>query len=151
MFKRLIALGSAALLTASSVVGSTNSALAADGGNYDGNPTGCTSNWVVGAVVPVKASDGRTVGWSAMYWSNSCQANWTRAWTADGSKTTMESTIFQSRPPGPDRRFAIANDYGTYHFTMYVRAGAHETMCAATQMWDPRTLNWAFTGTYCRT
>ncbi|MGV8880845.1 MAG: hypothetical protein ACOH19_01720 [Rhodoglobus sp.] len=120
-------------------------------GGYDGNPVNCTGNFTVGAAVPVNASDGRVVGYSQMWWSNSCQANWTRAWTVDGSSTWMESDIYQSRPPGPTRRFATAVDtYTSYHFTMYIRAGATETMCGSTKMWDARTANWAFSGVYCR-
>jgi hypothetical protein len=84
-----------------------------------------------------------------MWWSNSCQANWTLAWTISGEAAVMESTIFQSRPPGPTRRFAIANDYAPSHFTMYIHAGPHEKMCSSTQIWDTQTLNWAFSGVHC--
>lgn len=86
-----------------------------------------------------------------MWWSNSCQGNWTRAWTVDGRPTTIESTIAQGIPPGPTRRFAGANDYASVHFTLYIRASPTEKMCSSTKMWDTRTLNWAFAGVYCRT
>lgn len=146
-------LGAILVLTAAILASTTVSASASDYGGYggyDGNPANCTGNLTVGAAVPVRASDGRTVGYSQMWWSNSCQANWTRAWTVSGQPTTMESSIFQSRPPGPDRRFAIAYDYSSYHYTMYIRAGVHETMCGSTKMWDTQTRNWAFAGVYCR-
>jgi hypothetical protein len=139
-------------------VGALTTALAApaanasDGGNgIGGSPVNCTGNWTVGPAVPAKASDGRVIGYSQMWWSNSCQGNWTRAWTVSGQATTMESTIAQGIPPGPNRRFAIANDYANVHFTLWVPASPTEKMCGSTQMWDTHTLNWAFTGVYCRT
>lgn len=143
-----------AALTVAVFVGlSAGSASAADwggAGGYDGNPTTCTSNINVGAAVPVKASDGRIVGYSQMRWSYGCQANWTKAWTVNGQPTTINSDIFQNRPPAPDRRFAVAEDYASSHFTMYIRAGATERMCGSTKMWDVPTGKWAFSGVYCR-
>lgn len=143
----VVATGLLALLTISA------SAQAADGGNFDGNPVNCSNNWNVGAAVPVVARDGRVIGYSQMRWSDTCQGNWTRAWTVSGQPTTMESTIAQGIPPSPTRRFAVASDYSSSHFTMYVRAGTTEKMCGSTKMWDVTTVDWAFTagGVYCRT
>lgn len=145
----------AGLATAVVLVGLTTTPAAATdwggAGGYDGDPSTCSGNIDVGAPVPVKAKDGRTVGYTQMRWSNGCQANWVRAWTVNNQKTTIQSQIFQSRPPGPDRRFAGADDYESLHYTMYIRAGAHEKMCGGTKMWDVPTLAWAFSGVYCRT
>lgn len=141
------------VLAAAILAGGAVPASAWDAGGYggwDGNPVNCTGNYPVGPAVPVKARDGRIVGYSQMWWSNSCRGNWTRAWTVSGQPTTIESTIFQSTPPSPTRRFAIANDYSAIHFTMYIRSAANERMCSSSQMWDTRTLNWAFSGVYCR-
>lgn len=130
----------------------TMSASAQDRGNgIDGNPTECTNNWQVGRSEPVKATDGRIVGYSQMWWSESCQANWVRAYTVSGDDAVMESSIWQGRPPGPDREFVFAFDYANDHFTMYLHAGRGQKMCGSTSIWDVRKENWAFTGSYCRT
>lgn len=67
----------------------------------------------------------------------------------------MESTIFQGIPPGPNRKFAFANDYANdyanVHVTLYIGAQPTERMCGSTKIWDVQTANWALAGVYCRT
>jgi len=147
--KYAVAVLTAGLLTLA--VGVPSAGAADYGHGIGGNPVNCANNWTVGSAVPVKAGDGRVVGYSQMWWSNSCQGNWTRAWTVSGQPTTIESDIFQGIPPGPNRKFAIANDYANVHFTLYIGVQPTERMCGSTKIWDIPTTNWAFSGTYCRT
>ncbi|AXH50495.1 minor tail protein [Gordonia phage Ruthy] len=141
-----IAISVAGLLSAP-----TPTARASDYGG-DGTPLACSGIYAVGGSVPVKARDGRVVGYSRMYWSNSCRGNWVRAWSSDGAVRRFRSTIWVGIPPGPTRRWATADDNThSYHFTRYLRVPATQKMCASTDIWDNRTRDWAHTGSYCRT
>ncbi|OMH32979.1 hypothetical protein [Tersicoccus sp. Bi-70] len=139
-----------AVVACAGLVATAMPAQAADTGVFDGNPVTCTRNINIGAAEPVIATDGRVVGYSQMRWSDSCQANWIRAWTANGQVTTMQSLIFQNQPTSPNRKYSKSDDWAALHWTMYIRAGVTERMCGSTKIWDTRTQNWAYSANYCR-
>lgn len=115
-----------------------------------GNPIDCTNNWTVSKVIALKSRDGVVRAYSQMWWSESCQGNWVRTWTADGDKSVLRSQIFPSGRPTPDRPFALADDYASAHFTMYLRARPKQEMCAATSF-NEGGENEALSGVFCAT
>ena len=122
----------------------------------DGNPVNCTNNWRVGDRVPIISDGGIVRGYSEMWWSESCQANWVRAWTVDGKETRLHSTVFQAGGPSPTREYAIADDHANDHFTLYLHAEPNEKMCGSSSILQDfggrkSGVDYAFSGTYCKT